>query len=278
MCAMDTFASVTFDSLLLHRRTAPVAAAAAQALEASVFIELPAIPTADPATLLTLRHPLHLVLLGTQNQLLPSTSGHHSLSASPQPSTSPVNIAQASSSGQSQGSAPGHSGWTHGARNEAAARSVHPTGTLPGTLTMSAPPAAPATFITTGLRGPDRSSTATTAAHAADSMAANRSVSLIGTGYAEWRTVLASRAASCSVAVDLIRPELGGNGTEVVANVKLDLTVHVLPSWLSYGCQYSRSSDAHVHRSALQRHDVYNSCHAWLVYHCYIPVQAVIEA
>lgn len=213
----DASASASASQPYMPCRSAHIAAGAAQSLDASAYIELPGTSAADPASLLNLRHSLHLVLLSAQTPLLTSTSGHHSLSASPKPSTSPISIAQASLAGSGQGSAPGTSGWAHDAHAAMAAKGVHGNGALHGTFTMSAPHAAPSALL---------SKVSPAQAQAADSLAVNRSISLIGSGHAEWRPVLAARTGPCSLAVDMKSARPGGQGLEVVATVRLDILVY----------------------------------------------------
>lgn len=205
-------------------RSASVPATAAPVFETSVLIELPGGSTADPSTLLTQKHPLHLLLLQVQPAAVTST---HTTSDVARMSLSPSTSSAASIGINSQQHSWGQPGASPAAQAEPgqahAAKLGNASGTLPGTTVKSAPNAGPAYFLTaTSVQhgqqhGPGR------AAHplqsTTDLLRFSSNTSVVGTCHVDWRQALASKAvASCIV-------QLAGPSLETVGLVSLELEV-----------------------------------------------------
>ncbi|KAL3149182.1 Centrosomal protein of 76 kDa [Trebouxia sp. C0010 RCD-2024] len=207
-------------------RSAPVPAAPAPAFETSVLIELPGGNTTDPSTLLTHKHPLHLVLLQVQPAAVALTAPTPDAPRlSPSPSTSSpasigINSQQHSSGGDPAAAStaqPGPTGHLH------AANLGNAHGAMLGSMARSVPNAGPAYFLT-----------ATSAEHAqqqgparaphplqstTDLLRCSSRTTVIGTCRVDWRQALACKAeASCIV-------QLAGPQLETVGHISLDLEV-----------------------------------------------------
>lgn len=205
-------------------RSAPVPATTAPSFETSVLIELPGGSTADPSTLLTHKHPLHLVLL--QVQPAAATPSHTtsdvsrmSLSPSTSSATSIGIKPQQPSWGQLGASPPAQAG----PGQAHAANLGNASGALPGTAVRSAPSAGSAYFLTATSAQHGQQQAPGRPAHplqsTTDLLRFSSNTSVVGTCHVEWRQALASKGeASCIV-------QLAGPSLQTVGHVSLELEV-----------------------------------------------------
>ena len=204
-------------------RSAPIPATAAPVFETSVLVELPGGNTADPSTLLTHKHPLHLIFLLVQP---PATALTHTTSDAARMSLSP-----STSSAASSGANPQHSWGQPGAPPTAqpwpgqghAANLGNASGALPGTMVRSAPSAGPAYILTATSAQQGQQQAPGRQAHplqsTADLLRFSSRTNVIGTCQVDWRQALASKAeASCIV-------QLAGPSLETVGHMSLELEV-----------------------------------------------------
>ena len=210
--------------MCVHYRSAPVAATAAPAFETSVLIELPGGSTADPSTLLTHKHPLHLLLLKVQPAAATPT---HTTSDVVRMSISPSTSSAASigiNSQQHSWGQPGAPPTAQAGPGQAHAANLgNASGALPGTTVRSAPNAGPAYFLTATSAQHGQQQAFSRAAHplqsATDLLRLSSNTNVIGTCHVDWRQALASKAeASCIV-------QLAGPSLETVGHVSLELEV-----------------------------------------------------
>lgn len=204
-------------------------AVAAPVFDTSVLVELPGGSTADPSTLLTHKHPLHLVLLQVQpatNALTQPTPDVAHMSISPSTSSAAslgINSQQYSGGGQPAAptAQPGLGGPLH------AANLGNANGAIPGTMARSAPTAGPAYFLTATSaqhaqqQGPARATHPVQST--TDLLRCSSRTSVIGTCRVDWRQALACKAeASCIV-------QLAGQQLETVGHISLELEVMPCP-------------------------------------------------
>lgn len=205
----------------------------APVFETSVLIELPGGNTADPSTLLTHKHPLHLVLLQVQPAAVALT--HPTSDAprlSPSPSTSStasigINSQQHSWGGQPAAAPapqPGPGG------HLLAANLGNANGAIPGTMARSAPSAGPAYFLTATSAQHAQQQGPARATHplqsTTDLLRYSSRTTVIGTCRVDWRQALACKAETSSI-VQLAGPQL-----ETVGHIALDLEVTPNPGLL----------------------------------------------
>lgn len=228
---MSCYRSPSYHMHLVYAscRSAPIPATAAPVFETSVLIELPGGNTADPSTLLTHKHPLHLILLLVQP---PASALTHTTS-----DTSRMSLSPSTSSAASLGPNPQQHSWGQpGATPTAqpwpgqghAANVGNATGALPGTMVRSAPNAGPAYFLTATSAQQGQQQAPGRPAHplqsTTDLLRFSSRASVIGTCHVDWRQALASKAeASCIV-------QLAGPSLETVGHMSLELEVMTCPS------------------------------------------------
>ena len=210
-------------SVCAQYRSAPIPASPAPIFETSVLIELPGSSTADPSTLLTHKHPLHLVVL----QVQPATGLTQTTSDTARVSISPSTSSVASMAINSQRHSWGQPGAAPtpqpGPGQVHAANTGHAGGALPGTMVRSAPTTGPAYFLTATSaqhgqqQGPGRP--AHPLQSTTDLLRFSSRTSVIGTCHVDWRQALACKAeASCIV-------QLAGPSLHTVGHISLELEV-----------------------------------------------------